>query len=135
MGPLLVVPKSPTRPGGRSLHPHQDHRHLPAGSEAERSIRINEGEPLAGGSFSDLLPGLLVDCLTWSDGDDLDHGPGDPVHDPEPGDPTTSQTSKLVAKDLADGWLVEQILECGPDLALQVRMETPDQRGDVIGDS
>ena len=29
----------------RLLHPHQHPRHLPAGSQAESSIRVNEGEP------------------------------------------------------------------------------------------
>jgi hypothetical protein len=66
---------------------------------------------------------------------DLDQGPGNSVNDPEPGDATTPKTGKFFSKGFADGRVVEQVVQGGPDLALQVWMKAPDQSGHFVGDS
>jgi hypothetical protein len=98
-------------------------------------MRVNEGEPLSGGSAANFSPCVRVDRLARSDGDDLNYSPGDPVDDTEAGDATTPKPGQLLAERLADRGVFEEFIKGGSNLALEIGVEASNQAGHLVRDS
>ena len=77
---------------------------------------------------------LHVDGVARTEGDQLHVSP-EPVDDPESPHPVAAQPPELVAERLAGVRIVENLLERGPDLALEHGVEAADERRDLVRDS